>query len=1576
MTVSSADPDRLDAFVADAPAGRTTVGDLASSGVSLAAAVMSRCAGRGLSATNFGAVSTLIDNMAANEQFVRGVADALRTADRHDGIATMSDVAIAQQLETGQYATTTTDVTIASVALLGEPANSGLVDDPICAANGNFIHREPDLLFPGTSAALNVHRFYNSLAAERVGAFGAGWTSVFDVRLDLPAATAATPADEPDHVTAHLADGAEIAFLHDGDGGWVTRERRRHTLRRAGRGWELGVDDDARGRWQFDRRGRLVGWRVGAVGVAVERDTDGRIALLTHDRSSRTIALSWGGEHGDRITRLTTDDGRSVAYRYGDVDTLVRAESRAGWFDYAYDGRLMLSATDPDGVSEFHNEYDEAGRAVRQVSRFGRSTTYRYEIPGATVVTDGAGARQAMVHDARGNLVAIVDTDGAAMRATYDAHDRMVEVTSQTGDTWTNEFDPVTGDLLRRTDPDGHSQTWAWDEQRRLVATTDRAGATVRYEYEGDGRSPVRAIGPGGATATVERDEWDQPLVVTDADGVVSRFVWDRDGQLVGVIDALGNTTTMEFDAAGLLVRLLDPAGADTHIERDHGGRVVSSATDVRRHEFRYTPGGRVAGGIDPAEGAWSAVFGRHGAVASVTGATGATIAYRYDEVGNVVGLVGPDGAEYGQRFDDAGRLVAAVAPDGSSSQLGYDPAGRVVAVTDPAGRTHRRTLDPLGRTSSITAPDGAVTRWTYHPCGEVASVELADGRTWTTEVDAAGRVVAVTDPLGRRAGRTYTRGGRLASRTDPDGRTERYRYDRAGRCSGVAGADGTSVELVLDGAGRIVRRTVTTPDGTVSVESRELDAFGQVVRRTTGTATTEWERDAAGRVTAEIDGTGASSRFEFDARGLLTAVTDPAGLTTTYGYDIAGHLLEQVAPGGRTTAWDRDQLGMVRRVTDPAGAATDIGHDATGIVTSVRRAGIGWDRALDAVGRELGRTGHDGTPLARYAYDVTGRMVSAEAPLAALTTEFLWDAADHLVAPAWPAPATAAAAPATPADAPVERDAAGRILVASDGTAFRYDDAGRLVEIAPASGDATTFEYGADGLIASERTGRQGRHFTYDAAGRVASITVDGAGTSLFTYDAAGRRTSQTGPDGSSVVFGWNDLDQLVSITRASTDGEVRHLAIDVDALGRPRRINGVDVDPGATAPVAVAGVVVLGARVYDPFTHQFLSADPLMVRPGSNGGASAYTYAWQDPVNHVDPTGLRPISIEEYERMRTLEEQGRLGQAWEAIKDDPWGTLAVVGVVGAAFLIGGPVGVGILVGVGMTAGMGLATGTFSPTSVAIGGVAGGLTAGIGSSGMSVGWAMAANGGVGAGSELANQYAAGNGINWRTVMAAGAGGAVTGGLTQGTNPLNTTLVRSTLTGAATDTAGSVVQQGVAGQNPLSWNTVVAGVSGAANGGFSHLVDPPTTTFDPTPPPGPAPLALPAGSPARVVPNALLPHEIAQAQRLVDFRGGEFMGNVHESAPGIDGLRDGIPTSLKTYSGESPLGVLRHASRAEASAAKAGYADVELFIDAPGVSNAELIDFAGNGPLARIPSQGTISSIYVRASDGWIVFPG
>ena len=131
----------------------------------------------------------------------------------------------------------------------------------------------------------------------------------------------------------------------------------------------------------------------------------------------------------------------------------------------------------------------------------------------------------------------------------------------------------------------------------------------------------------------------------------------------------------------------------------------------------------------------------------------------------------------------------------------------------------------------------------------------------------------------------------------------------------------------------------------------------------------------------------------------------------------------------------------------------------------------------------------------------------------------------------------------------------------------------------------------------------------------------------------------------------------------------------------------------------------------------------------------------------------------------------------------------------------------------------------------------------------------------------------------------------------------------------------------------------------------------------------------PAGTLGKVIRNSLEQHELEFAQKIVGFRGGELVGASRHRLPGIDATLDGIPISLKTTQGG--LGaVLRHASKAESQALKAGYRRVELFIEAPNVRAANLLDFAGKGNLSQIPNQGTISSINILTEDGWVQIIG
>jgi hypothetical protein len=93
----------------------------------------------------------------------------------------------------------------------------------------------------------------------------------------------------------------------------------------------------------------------------------------------------------------------------------------------------------------------------------------------------------------------------------------------------------------------------------------------------------------------------------------------------------------------------------------------------------------------------------------------------------------------------------------------------------------------------------------------------------------------------------------------------------------------------------------------------------------------------------------------------------------------------------------------------------------------------------------------------------------------------------------------------------------------------------------------------------------------------------------------------------------------------------------------------------------------VWLRNRTYDPSTRAFTTPDPLPAVPGTAYAGYPYHYAGNDPVNQIDPLGLRPLTDADIQNQK---DDGGLfgavgdwwGKNWEYVAG---GAMVVAGVI-----------------------------------------------------------------------------------------------------------------------------------------------------------------------------------------------------------------------------------------------------------------------------------------------------------------------
>ncbi|GAA3312768.1 polymorphic toxin-type HINT domain-containing protein [Nonomuraea dietziae] len=1059
-------------------------------------------------------------------------------------------------------------------------------------SSGNYTHTETDISVAAVGLPLSVSRTYNSLDPRTDGAFGAGWSTRWDMRV--------TPEPQTSTLLVTYPAGEQLRFAAKSDGTYASPPGTYATLVKLPEGgWRL-MDKSSTSYW-FDTAGQLTKITDARNrGQQLAYGADGKLSKVTAT-GDRSLTFTWTGNH---VTSVSTDPVNGAAITW----------------TYAYEGDKLVKACPP------------ISNGACTTYTYGDASRYR------SLVTDAAPQGYWRLNETTPATGTKIANSAGWNIATEDA-----KLTGATADLTVG----VTGALSGSTDPAMRFKGTATSTYVSLPqATVSGQGNTLAVEawfkttgsgtvlgYQNSATNtpsaftPMVYVGTDGklrgqfyngksapiTSSTVVNDGAWHHVVLSGAEDTQTLYL---DGQAVGTLAGTithvdqwetrigsgfgssawpattGSTAPFPFagdiDEVAVYGKPLGLALVRAHyaarLAQPQMTKVVRPSGKVWAENSYAADGGRLSAHTDSNGGTWkisTPVYAKEttlytSATVTVTGPNQAPVVYIHDASrGNrLVSRTDQLGQTTKYAYDTGGNPAKVVDRNGNAVELSYNARGNLIAkktcrsadicsteyfdyhlnVDDPFDPRNDQVVTTRDGRSASATDDTYASTVSYNSFGEMVKT--------TTP--------ATTDfPQGNTATRTYTDGseeavgggrvpaGLVATLINPRGDTIRYRYTAAGDVVEELTQSGLKVSNEYDALGRVVSRTETSssqPAGVVTTIT--YNSVGQV------------ETQTATGVKNEITGVThtAQQRYTYDADGrpLSEAMVDLTGgdaeKKIVYTYDAFGRTETVTGPEGETVRYTWDQTGAQTSVTDAAGATITTAYTKRGEAAS--RTLKGW------TGSPLAPQPAQDVVVESFAYDPEGRLASRVDAMGRKTSYTYY--ADNLLVQTIADDAKLNGT-STPQDLLLEErayDAAGNMTKQVTGggkntTTFTYDAAKRLTSqtLDPAGlARKSTFGYDANGQVinvtrtAAGTARKESTSIIYNAAGQVTRQTVENGADDLvstMSYDEHGFLTEMTDPRGNADEANKADFTTSMRYDSAGRLIEVRAPQVKVDKDG-----------------------------------------------------------------------------------------------------------------------------------------------------------------------------------------------------------------------------------------------------------------------------------------------------------------------------------------------------------------------------------------------------------------------------------------
>jgi len=634
-----------------------------------------------------------------------------------------------------------------------------------------------------------------------------------------------------------------------------------------------------------------------------------------------------------------------------------------------------------------------------------------------------------------------------------------------------------------------------------ITAIPSPDGSAAYVFQNGRHSSTVDAL-TGVTLLTLGYDNNSYLTTLTDLDGNVTSINRAADGSPTAIIATGGQQTTMQT-SAGRLTGVVNPANEGYAIAYNAVG-LMSDLTDPRRgiHHLTYDARGLVTRDDGP-DGSYF-TLSRTGAgqnyTATRTTAEGRSHRYRVQLAADTAATREHDFSDGTfVKFAFAAATTTATSSDGSVQTTTDSPDPRFGMAAPFPGSI---TLSGGGKTASVSSAR-SVTRDPSNPLAVASLTETfaLNGRQWTNTYAGSSRTMRMASPLGRTIMSVLDEKGRLSSTSLPAITEATFTYDTFGRLSGLQQGS-RIVSLAYD-------------------NKHELISITDPLHRTV-----HFDYDMAGRVISQTLPDSRVIGFTYDAAGNLTSLTPPGRPNHLFTYTPADLMSTYTPPdvsdsGVTLYSYNRDrQLTLIAR---PDGKTLSFAYDSVGRLGTLTMSRGSFGFAYNSAGQVSGVTAPDGEEL---SYSYSGPLLTSVAWKGPITASvgFEYDnnfrlasetAVGSLVTYSYDADSLLIKAGALT----LSRDAQNGLLTGSTlgvvSDSWTYNSFGE-----PASYSASSLfaqEYGRDdgGRITQKGETVMGETHTYvygyDAAGRLSSVTRDGANVSSYAYDSNSNRLPGT---------------------------------------------------------------------------------------------------------------------------------------------------------------------------------------------------------------------------------------------------------------------------------------------------------------------------------------------------------------------------------------------------------------------------------------------------------------------------------